>query len=181
MVGVGVGIVERVASVLLCVLLFLVVVRVVCLLLFVVVVVIRVGGVDIGCDRREKEGEGGPPGLHTTTQELQTCTFDGPWPSNTKIPRKEPQEREERMNTVAGEGKKARNFGPLHPSGAQLFQVRGPTLWVPTLLEPHLMTTKTITTTIKILIAMISTIKLARVELAKVEQNTKHFFLATKR
>ena len=34
-----------------------------------------------------------------------------------KISRKDQQEREERMKTVAGEGKKARNFAPPHPSG----------------------------------------------------------------
>ena len=33
-------------------------------------------------------------------------------PENSKRPREDPQEREERMKTVAGEGKKARNFGP---------------------------------------------------------------------
>ena len=73
--------------------------------------------------------------LHTA-RELQTCTFDGPAASNTTIPRKDHQEREERMKTVAGEGKKERNFGPFptlqapHPSGppgfgAPLFQGLG--------------------------------------------------------
>ena len=34
----------------------------------------------------------GPPGLHTTTRELQTCTFERPSASNTtKIPREDPQ------------------------------------------------------------------------------------------
>ena len=37
----------------------------------------------------------GPPGLHTTTRELQTRTFERPGASNTtKIPRKRPKERE---------------------------------------------------------------------------------------
>ena len=36
-----------------------------------------------------------PQGLHTTVRELQMCTFQGPGASNTtKIPRKDPQERE---------------------------------------------------------------------------------------
>ena len=35
----------------------------------------------------------------------------------TKIPRDDLQEREERKNNVAGEGKKARNFGPPHHAG----------------------------------------------------------------
>ena len=35
----------------------------------------------------------GPLGLHTTAQELQTCKFQGPGASNTKIPREDPQER----------------------------------------------------------------------------------------
>ena len=52
-------------------------------------------------------------GFHTTAREFQTCTFEGPGASNTtKIPRKDPQEREERVNICGGEGKKARNFGP---------------------------------------------------------------------
>ena len=40
-----------------------------------------------------------------------TCTFQDPGASNTtKIPRKDPQEREERMKIVAGEGKKRAKF-----------------------------------------------------------------------
>ena len=83
------------------------------------------------------------PRLHTTTRELQARTFQGPCASNTKIPRKDPQEREERKKIVAEEGKKARNFGPhtlrgshpsglhpsgLHPSGPHFSQVWAPTL-----------------------------------------------------
>ena len=68
----------------------------------------------------------GAAGLHTTARELQTCTFQGPGASNTtKIPRKDPQEREERKNIVAGDGKTARNFGP--PTLRDL-AFRGPTL-----------------------------------------------------
>ena len=64
----------------------------------------------------------------------QTCTFEGPGASNTtKIPREDPQRGKKRMNFAAGEGKKARNFGPppfgpplflglvLHPSGPPPF------------------------------------------------------------
>ena len=50
-----------------------------------------------------------PPGFHTTTRELQTCTFQGPGASNTtKIPRKDPQEREGIMTFVVREEKKER-------------------------------------------------------------------------
>ena len=62
----------------------------------------------------------GRPGF--TRQLFQTCTFQDPTASNTtKIPRKDPQERERRMNIVAGEGKKKREIlGPTfrspHPS-----------------------------------------------------------------
>ena len=52
------------------------------------------------------------PGLHTTARELQTYTFDGSDASNTtKIQREDPQEKEERMNIVAGEGKKSEFLG----------------------------------------------------------------------
>ena len=82
----------------------------------------------------------GPPGLHTTTRELQTCTFQGPGASNTtKIPRKDPKKREERKKIVVVEGKKARNFGPFRappfrapPFGPHFFQV-----WACTLRSPH--------------------------------------------
>ena len=63
----------------------------------------------------------GPPGFHTTARELQTCIFEGPGASNTtKIPREDPPERHKKSEMVAGEGEKARNFGP--PT------LRGPTL-----------------------------------------------------
>ncbi len=51
-------------------------------------------------------------GPHTTARELQTRTFQGSGHERTP-------KREERKKIVAGEGKKARNFGPppfwLHP------------------------------------------------------------------
>ena len=72
----------------------------------------------------------GPPGLHTTTRELQTCTFDGPGASNTtKKPREDPQRETKRAKIVAGDGKKARNFGPA--------TLAGPHLALPHPLEHH--------------------------------------------
>ena len=48
----------------------------------------------------------GPPGLHTTTRELQTCTFEGPGASNTtKIAREDPQRETKRTIMGAGEEK----------------------------------------------------------------------------
>ena len=61
-----------------------------------------------------------PPGLHTTARELQTCTFQGAGVSNTtKIPRKDPQEREERKKIVAGEGKKSDILGGPEEGGSR--------------------------------------------------------------
>ena len=57
--------------------------------------------------------------------------ISGPWrfKNTTKIQRKDTQEREERKKIVAGVGKKkARNFGPPHPSGRSC----------PHLAKPHL-------------------------------------------
>ena len=69
-------------------------------------------------------------GSHTTARELQTCTFEGPGASNTtKIPRKKPKEREKRIKTVAGEGKKSAKFWAA--------TLRGPTLRGPQLRGPH--------------------------------------------
>ena len=88
---------------------------------------------------------------HTTARELQTCTFQGPalqkpHQNSTERP---PREGEKRMKIVAGEGKKARKFGPPTlrgptgapplgappsgppPFGAHLFQV-----WAPTFRGP---------------------------------------------
>ena len=81
----------------------------------------------------------GPRGLHTTTRELQTCTFERPdaqkhHQNSTRRPQKSrqnrrfkhhqhstrrPPEREEK-NDFSGRGKKARNLG-LPPFGAPLF------------------------------------------------------------
>ena len=54
----------------------------------------------------------GPPGLHTTTRQLQTCTFERTGATNTtKIPRKTPREGRKERIFPAGEGKNGRNFG----------------------------------------------------------------------
>ena len=48
-----------------------------------------------------------PPGFHTTTQDPKRAHFRVPaFQNTTKIPRKDPQEREEREKIVVGEGKK---------------------------------------------------------------------------
>ena len=67
----------------------------------------------------------GPPGLHTTTREPKRAHFRGPGASNTtKIPRKDPQERERRMKIVAGEGNKSAKFwAPPPPFTAPSFVV----------------------------------------------------------
>ena len=75
------------------------------------------------------------PGLHMTTRELQTRTFELPGTSNTtKKPRENPQ-REKKEQISGGREKKARNFGPPtppgpHPSGP-------PPLRAPTPPGPH--------------------------------------------
>ena len=78
-------------------------------------------------------------------REIQMCTFRGPGASKTtKIPRKDPEERNERKNIVAGEGKTARNFGPPTPLQAPPPRgrpsapspLRGPALRGPTLRGP---------------------------------------------
>ena len=70
----------------------------------------------------------GPPRLHTTAEELQTCTFQGPaLQKTTKSPRKDPHESGERKRIVAGEGKKREILGlppfggPAPPFGAPPF------------------------------------------------------------
>ena len=63
----------------------------------------------------------GAAGLHTTATELQTRTFEGPALRNTtKFPRKDTQERGERMNICGGRRKKRENLGSP-PFGAPLF------------------------------------------------------------
>ena len=72
----------------------------------------------------ETPAASGPPGLHTTTRELQTCTFDSPGASNTtKIPRADPR-KTKRAKMGRERDKKVRHFGL-------------PTLRGPTLRGPH--------------------------------------------
>ena len=71
----------------------------------------------------------GPPGLAHDSLRTPNVHIPGPrrfehHQNSTKKTKRE----EERMKTVAGEGKKARNFGPP-PFGAPT--LRGPTLWGP--------------------------------------------------
>ena len=66
-----------------------------------------------------------PPGFHTTARELQTCTFEGPSPSNTT--REDPRERKKRAIMGAGEGNEI--LGPTH--------LREPNLRAPTSSGPH--------------------------------------------
>ena len=63
------------------------------------------------CEPR-RPGLVGPPGFHTTTREPKRAHLSVPvFKNTTKIQRKRPKERGKRINTVAGEGKKERNFG----------------------------------------------------------------------
>ena len=78
----------------------------------------------------------GPPGLHTTTRELQTCTFERPGASNTtKIPRKDPKREKEDRKLWREEGKKKREILGPPPFGPPPFgppTLRGSTLRGPT-------------------------------------------------
>ena len=71
----------------------------------------------------ETPAASGPPGLHTTTPELQTCTFDGRGASkhHQKNHEKTHSEKQKRAKLVAGDGKKNAKFWALPP-------LRGPTL-----------------------------------------------------
>ena len=63
------------------------------------------------CEPR-RPGLVGPPGFHTTAREPKRVHLRVPvFKNTTKIQRKRPKEREKRMKTVVGEGKKERNFG----------------------------------------------------------------------
>ena len=71
-----------------------------------------------------------PRGSHTTTQELQTCTFESPGASNTtQNPREDPQ-RGEKNEFCGGTGKKKREI--LGPTPT----LRTPILRTPTFLHP---------------------------------------------
>ena len=61
------------------------------------------------------------PGFHTTTRELQTCTFEGPGASNTtKIQQEDTRERQKARNGD-GRGEKKREILDLPPFGATLW------------------------------------------------------------
>ena len=67
-----------------------------------------------------------------------TCTFQGPGSSNTtKIQRKDPQEREERMKFPAGDGKKSAKFWASHPSGPHPSPFGPPPLQAPIRTGPN--------------------------------------------
>ena len=82
---------------------------------------------DFGQNRLWPKPTLGPPGLHTTTKELQRRTFELPGGSKTppKFHEKTPKEREEKKtNYEAGEGKKSAKFWAPHPSGPYFFWFR---------------------------------------------------------
>ena len=56
---------------------------------------------------------GGAAGVSHDSPRAQTCTFEGPGlqKHNQNSTKKDQQEREKRIKTVSGEGKKERNFG----------------------------------------------------------------------
>ena len=77
----------------------------------------------------ETSAVSGPPGLHTTTRELQTCTFERTGASNTtKIPRKRSKEGE-KSKKLWREREEKRKFWATPPFEAPPL---GPTLRGPT-------------------------------------------------
>ena len=74
----------------------------------------------------------GPPGLHTTTRELQTCTFEGPGlQKHHQNSTRRPPEREEKNEFCGGRGTKKREiFGPP-PFGAPTLRTPLLLVWVP--------------------------------------------------
>ena len=86
----------------------------------------------------ETPAASGPPGLHMTTRELQTRTFERPGASNTtKIPREDPQRGKKRMKFPVGEGKKRAKFWAPHPSRSTFSGFGPPPLRAPTPSGPH--------------------------------------------
>ena len=67
----------------------------------------------------------GPPadpkaaGVSHDSPRAQTFTFDGDFKNTTKIQRKDPQETEERMKIVAGEGKKRAKLWAVRRRGVR--------------------------------------------------------------
>ena len=73
-------------------------------------------------DKRKFSQNLRPPGLAHDSLRAQTCTFEVPvFKNTTKIPRKRPPERKERMKFSAGESRKSANFWAPHPSGPPHF------------------------------------------------------------
>ena len=80
-----------------------------------------------------------PPGLHTTTRELQTCTFERTGASNTtKIPRKRPTREGEKNKNCGGKGKKKREILGPHRSGPHPFGTPPPPFGPPPFRAPIL-------------------------------------------
>ena len=70
-----------------------------------------------------------PAGVSHNSPRAQTWTIEGPGASNTtKIPRKDPKEREKRIKNCGGRVKNARNFGP--PT------LGAPPFWAPPFFAP---------------------------------------------
>ena len=80
----------------------------------------------------ETPAASGLPGVHTTTRELQTCTFEGSGASNTtKFPREDTQRERQKKSEISGgsgEKKKREILGP--PTlRCSIFLGLGSTLW----------------------------------------------------
>ena len=89
---------------------------------------VRVWALGLSC---EAPAVSGPPGLHKTTRELQTRTFDGPSVSNTtKIPREDPQRETKRAKMGWEREKSAKFWAPTRRTtllGTHFFWVWPPT------------------------------------------------------
>ena len=78
-----------------------------------------------------------PPGLHTTTRELQTCNLTPPaLQTPPKIPREHPQRKTKRAKMVR-ERKNKRKILDLPPFGAPPFGAHFFWVWPPTLWGLH--------------------------------------------
>ena len=102
---------------------------------------VRCPGTALPRDRHSPAATG-PPGLHTTTRELQTCTFERTGASNsTKIPREDLQRGRKRTNFAGREGKKRVILGPPPLQAPTLrtppFEPHFFWVWVPTLGAPY--------------------------------------------
>ena len=67
-----------------------------------------------------------PPGFHTTTRELQTCTFKGPGlQKHHQNSTRRPQRERKRAKMGAGEGKKSAKFWAVQRRGVRRRVVQG--------------------------------------------------------